>query len=97
VTMAEPPALHQRGSVFLYFSNKNPSEIILTESHPTMKTSVNVFNSSKPLFKALAKKYPDEKEYVILVHDVITSVDGDEDITWHTEKINLFFMCLWYV
>jgi hypothetical protein len=59
VTMAEPPALHQRGSVFLYFSNKNPSEIIPTESRPTMKTSVNVFNSSKPLFEALAKKYLD--------------------------------------
>jgi hypothetical protein len=59
VRMADPPALHQRGSVFLYFSNKNPSEIVLSQTNPTMKTSVEVFNSSKPLFEALSKKYPD--------------------------------------
>jgi hypothetical protein len=59
IRMADPPALVQRGSIFLYFSNKNPSEIIPTEMHPTMKTSVVVFNSTKPLFEALAKKYPD--------------------------------------
>jgi len=99
------PALCQRGSLFLYFSNENPSEIIPSQSHPTMKTSVDVFNSSKPLFEALSKKYADATNkselqyfklqlcahciqigYIILVHDVITSIDGDEDITWHTEN-----------
>lgn len=114
--MAEPSALYKRGSVFLYFSDKNPFEITLAQSQPAMKTSLDVFSSSKPLFEALAKKYPDVankselhcvvmvlyayfiqyEEYVILVHDVIwtllgpfdliTSVDGDEDITWHTEN-----------
>ena len=59
VAMAEPSTLHQKGSVFLYFSNKNPSEIILAEPQPTMKTPLQVFNSSKPLFEALAKKFPD--------------------------------------
>jgi hypothetical protein len=125
--MAEPPALRQRGSIFLYFSNENPSEIIPTQSHPTMKTLVDVFNSSKPLFEALSKKYADvtnkselqyfklqlyahciQIEYVILVHDVmwtllgpydvITSLDGDEDITWHTENnkpvLHVLFVCL---
>lgn len=126
--MAEPSALHQRGSVLLYFSNKNPSHIILGEIVPTMKTSLQVFNSSKPLFEALAKKFPDitneselhyiilqfyadfiqYKGYVILVHDVmwtllgpyhvITSVDGDEDIVWHTENnkpiLHVLLVCL---
>jgi hypothetical protein len=126
--MAEPPALHQRGSVFLYFSHENPSEIIPTKSLPTMKTSVDVFNSSKPLLEALARKYIDvsnkselqyirlqlnahfvhQKEYVVLVHDiiwtllgpyeVITSVDGDEDITWYTENnkpvLHMLVVCL---
>ena len=68
--MAEPSALRQRGSVLLYFSNKNPSDIILGEIVPTMKTSLQVFNSSKPLFEALAKKFPDitnesELQYII--------------------------------
>ena len=49
-----------------------------------------------------------KKEYVILVHDVIwtllgpydviTSVDGDEDITWHTENnkpvLHVLMVCL---
>jgi len=57
MTMAEPPALHQIGSVFLYFSNENPSAIIPTHSQPTMKVSLDVVHSSKPIFEALAKKY----------------------------------------
>ena len=57
--MADPPALGQKGVVFLYFSNENPSTIIPTQSLPTMKTSLNVFNSTKPLFESLAKKFPD--------------------------------------
>jgi hypothetical protein len=126
--MAEPPAFHQRGSVFLYFSNEDPSGIIPGQSRPTMKVSLDMFHSSKPLFEALAKKYVDITnkselqcitlqlyahfiqciEYVILVHDVIwtllgsydviTSVDGDEDITWHTENnkpvIHVLLVCL---
>ena len=128
VTMAESTALHKRGTVFLYFSNKNPCEIIPTQSLPTMKTSVDVFNSSKPLFETLAKKFPDvsnkselqyivlqlyayfiqQKEYVVLVHyaiwtllglyEVITSVDGDEEITWHTQNnkpvLHVLLVCL---
>ena len=116
VTMDDPPALQQRGSVFLYFSNQNPSEVIPMQSPPSMKTSVEVFNSSKPLFEALSKKYAEvannselqyirlqchtylvqQKEYVVLIYDVIwtllgpydviTSVDGDEDITWYMEN-----------
>ena len=39
-----------------------------------------------------------KKEYAILVHDVITSVDGDEDITWHTENnkpvLHVLMVCL---
>ena len=71
VTMAESTALHKRGTVFLYFSNKNPSEIIPTQSPSTIKTSVDVFNSSKPLFEALAKKFPNvsnksELQYIVL-------------------------------
>jgi len=127
VTMAEPPALTQRGSVFLYFSNENPSATIPTQSQPTMKVSLDVVHSSKPLFEALSKKYTDVtskselqsikfkfnahfihlKEYVILIHDVIwtllgpydiiTSADGDEDITWHTENnkpvLHVLFVC----
>ena len=58
VMMAEPPLLHQKGLVFLYFSNENPSTIIPGQSLPTMKTSLNVFNSTKPLFSNLAKKFP---------------------------------------
>ena len=130
IVMGEPSTLHQRGSVLLYFSNKNPSEIVLSETPPTMKTSLQVFNSSKPLFEALAKKFPDimnksemqyiilqiyadfiqYKEYVILVHDVIwtllgpydiiTSVDGEEDIIWHTENnkpvLHVLLVCLHY-
>ena len=55
--MGDPPALWQRGSVFLYFSDLNPSEVIPMQYPPSMKTSVEVFNSSKPLFEALSKKY----------------------------------------
>jgi hypothetical protein len=116
VTMGDPPALRQRGSVFLYFSDQNPSEVTPMQSPPSMKTSVEVFNTSKPLFEALSKKFAEvannselqyirlqrhanlvqQKEYAILVYDVIwtllgpydviTSIDGDEDITWHTEN-----------
>jgi len=57
--MAEPPALRQRGSVFLYFSNENPSVIIPTQSQPTTKVSLDMVHSSKPLFEALSKKYTD--------------------------------------
>jgi len=57
MTIAEPPALHQIGSVFLYFSNENPSAIILTHSQPSMKVSLDVVHSSKSLFEALAKQY----------------------------------------
>ena len=68
VTMAESTALHKRGTVFLY---KNPSEIIPNQLPPTMKTSLDVFNSFKPLFEALAKKFPDvsnqsELQYIVL-------------------------------
>jgi hypothetical protein len=110
VTMADPPALRQRGSVFLYLSNRNPSEVIPTESPPSMRISVDVFNSSKPLFEALGKKYPEvtNNDYVIFVYDVIwallgsygviTSVDGDEDVTWHTENnkpvLHVLLVCL---
>jgi hypothetical protein len=128
VTMADPPALRQRGSVFLYFSNQNPSEVTPMQSPPSMKTSVDVFNSSKPLFEALCIKYPEvannselqyimlqyhthfvqQKEYVILIHDVIwtllgpydviTSIDGDEEITWHMENnkpvLHILLVCL---
>jgi hypothetical protein len=128
VPMGDPPALRQRGSVFLYFSDQNPSEVIPKQSLPSMKTSVDMFNSSKPLFEALSKKFMEvandselqyirlqhhahfvqQKEYVILIHDVIwtllghydviTSVDGDEDITWHTENnkpvLHILLVCL---
>jgi len=57
--IAEPPVSHQRGSVFLYLSSENPTSIIPSQSPPTMKTSINVFNSTKPLFEALAKKFPE--------------------------------------
>jgi hypothetical protein len=57
--MAESSVLHQRGSVFIYLSSENPSSIIPSQSLPTMKTSINVFNSTKPLFEALAKKFPE--------------------------------------
>jgi hypothetical protein len=57
--MAGTSTLHQKGSVYLYLSNENPSTIIPTQSLPTMKTSLNVFNSTKPLFESLAKKFPD--------------------------------------
>ena len=113
VTMGDPPALQQRGSVFLYFSDQNPSEVMPMQSPPSMKTSVEVFNTSKPL---LSKKFAEvtnnselqyirlqhhanlvqQKEYAILIYDiiwtllgpydVITSIDGDENITWHTEN-----------
>jgi hypothetical protein len=55
----EPPIPHQRGSVFLYLSSENPTSIIPSQSLPAMKTSINVFNSTKPLFEALAKKFPE--------------------------------------
>ena len=57
--MANPAPLGQKGVVFLYFSNENPSMIVPTQSLPTMKTSLLVFNSTKPLFENLAKKFPD--------------------------------------
>ena len=127
-TMGDPPALRQRGSVFLYFSNQNPSEVIPIQTPPSMKTSVDMFHSSKPLFEALSRKFAEvannselqyirlqlcahfvqQKEYVILVHDVIwtllgpynviTSIDGDEDITWHMENnkpvLHVLLVCL---
>jgi hypothetical protein len=73
VTMDDPPPLRQRGSVFLYFSDQNPSEVIPMESPPSMKTSVEVFHSSKPLFEALSKKYAEvanngELQYIRLQH-----------------------------
>ena len=126
--MDDPPALRQRGSVFLYFSDQNPSDVIPMQSSPSMKTSVDVFNSSKPLFEALSMKFAEvannselqyirlqchthfvqQKEYVILIYDiiwtllgpydVITSIDGDEDITWHTENnkpvLHVLLVCL---
>jgi len=55
----EPPVSHQRGSVFLYLSSENPTSIIPSQSLPAMKTSITVFNSTKPLFEALAKKFPE--------------------------------------
>ena len=128
VTMGDPPALQQKGSVFLYFSDRNPSEVIPLQSPLSMKTSVDMFISSKPLFEVLSKKFVEvandselqyiwlqhhtyffpKKEYVILIHDVIwsllgpydviTSVDGDEDITWHTENnkpvLHVLLVCL---
>jgi len=113
--MAEPTTLPQKGLVFLYFSSKDPSAVIPAQTLPTMKTSVNVFNSTKPLFENLAKKFPDitsqsmlfilfviislpycATEYVILIHDVIwsllgpydviTSDEGDEEVTWGFEN-----------
>jgi hypothetical protein len=113
--MAEPTTLPQKGLVFLYFSSKDPSTVIPAQTLPTMKTSVNVFNSTKPLFENLAKKFPDitsqsmlfilfviislpycATEYVILIHDVIwsllgpydviTSDEGDEEVTWGFEN-----------
>lgn len=55
----------------MYFSNEDPSEIIPTQSRPTMKVLLDVFGSSKPLFEALAKKYVDitnksEVQYITL-------------------------------
>ena len=127
VKMGDPPDLRQRGSVYLYFSDQNPSEIIPTESSPSMKTSMFMFNSSKPLFEALSMKFAEvsnnsemqffwlrihthffNKEYAILVYDVIwtllgpydviTSIDGDEDITWHSENnkpvLHILLVCL---
>ena len=38
---------------------ENPTSIIPSQSPPTMKTLINVLNSTKPLFKALAKKFPE--------------------------------------
>ena len=43
--------------MFLYFSNWNPSEVILIQTSPSMKTSVDMFHSSKPLFEALSRKF----------------------------------------
>ena len=57
--MTEPPVLHQKGLVYLYFSNKNPSSIIPLQSPYTMKTSTKVFHSTKPFFENLAEKFPD--------------------------------------
>ena len=113
--MHEPTTLPQKGLVFLYFSREDPSAIIPAQTLPTMKTSVNVFNSNKPLFESIAKKFPDitgksmlfilflimswsycATEYVILIHDVIwsllgpydviTSAEGDEEVTWGFEN-----------
>jgi hypothetical protein len=61
--MHEPTTLPQKGLVFLYFSSKDPSIIIPAQTLPTMKTSVNVFNSTKPLFESIAKKFPDITGY----------------------------------
>ena len=55
----EPSILPQKGLVFLYFSKEDPSTIIPIQSLPTMKTHVQVFNSTKPLFETIAKKFPD--------------------------------------
>ena len=113
--MTDLPILPQKGLVFLYLSNEDPSTIIPTQSHPTMKTYVKVFNSTKPLFENISKKFPDVAskcmlfilfiimssldfltEYVILIHDVIwsllgpyhviTSDEGDEEVTWGSEN-----------
>ena len=55
-----------------------------------MTVSCNIFGCNITLI------FFQKKEYVILIHDVIwsllgpynviTSVDGDEDITWHMEN-----------
>jgi hypothetical protein len=128
VTMSDSPAIRQRGLVYLYFSNQNPSEVIPIQSPPSMKIPLDVLNSSKPLFEALGRKYAEvtnnselqyiklnyhahffqHKDYVIFVHDVIwtllgsydvvTSADGDDDITWHAENnkpvLHVLFVCL---
>ena len=56
--MADQPALHQKGKVLVYISDKNPSTVVPTETPPSFKCSISMVHISKPLFEALAKKSP---------------------------------------
>ncbi|KIJ92679.1 hypothetical protein K443DRAFT_113196, partial [Laccaria amethystina LaAM-08-1] len=96
--MVDLPALQQKGKVMVYISSSDPSTILPTETPPSFQKMMVVTHMSKPLFDTLGKKWPTIKnpEYTIFVHDIvwtllgsfeeITSVEGDEEITWHTEN-----------
>ncbi|EDR09218.1 uncharacterized protein LACBIDRAFT_326641 [Laccaria bicolor S238N-H82] len=91
-------ALQQKGKIMVYILSSDPSTIVPTETPPSFQKMLAICHMSKPLFNALGKKWPTIKnpEYTIFVHDIvwtllgsfeeITSVEGDEEITWHTEN-----------
>jgi hypothetical protein len=57
-SMADQPALHQKGKVLIYISSKDPSTVVPTETPPSFQCSMPVVHMSKPLFEALGKKSP---------------------------------------
>ena len=127
--MAESTALHKRGTVFLYLSNKNPlrsdllNHLLLWRLQWIFLTLLSLFLRLLPrnflmfptkvscniyIVLQLYAYFIQQKEYVVLVHDVIwtllglyeviTSVDRDEEITWHTQNnkpvLHVLLVCL---